>query len=478
MLGTCAEPGKIGSNGARAAGDAGRGERAHRRAVVGDLARDHLVAPGVAGELVVLAAELERGVDRLRAARGEEDAVEVARRQVGDARGELDRLRVRVGPVREEAELLRLVGARLGDVGAAVADVHAEQRGEPVEVALAVLVVDVAPLAADDDRDLALVVDPVGGEVHPQVPLRELLKRPARRPLDRRRHDPFSSSSTLCADLYKISVARQSPQGRTLRGHAPLAPAPRIGAAARADPRHRLAVADVGAGDGPAGRRARRDRGGPAGLRRVAADRRAGAERPGARALGRALPGGAGLERPHVAGNSLGGAVALELGRMGAVRSVCALSPAGFAKGWESRYALASLRLLRAFARLLAPLAGLAGAQRGDAARHLVAAHGASRTRAAGGDGRCVTQPRPLRRASGPRCARSSAGASSTPGRRSSRRRSPGASTTGCCSTARRAPRARTALPAARHVTLTGCGHVPTWDDPEQVRRVLLDASA
>jgi pimeloyl-ACP methyl ester carboxylesterase len=38
--------------------------------------------------------------------------------------------------------------------------------------------------------------------------------------------------------------------------------------------------------------------------------------------------------------------------------------------------------------------------------------------------------------------------------------------------------RARAALPAARHVTLSGCGHVPTWDDPEQVARVLLEASA
>ena len=38
--------------------------------------------------------------------------------------------------------------------------------------------------------------------------------------------------------------------------------------------------------------------------------------------------------------------------------------------------------------------------------------------------------------------------------------------------------RARAALPGARHVTLTGCGHVPTWDDPEQVGRVLLSASA
>jgi pimeloyl-ACP methyl ester carboxylesterase len=37
-----------------------------------------------------------------------------------------------------------------------------------------------------------------------------------------------------------------------------------------------------------------------------------------------------GLERPHVAGNSLGGAIALELGRRGAVGSVTAFSPIGF----------------------------------------------------------------------------------------------------------------------------------------------------
>ena len=99
--------------GARAVGDAGHGQRAHRRAVVGELARDRPCSARVAGELVVLAAELERGLDRLRAAGGEEDAVEVAGRELGDPRGELDRLRVRVGPVREEAELLRLVGAGL-----------------------------------------------------------------------------------------------------------------------------------------------------------------------------------------------------------------------------------------------------------------------------------------------------------------------------------------------------------------------------
>jgi pimeloyl-ACP methyl ester carboxylesterase len=37
-----------------------------------------------------------------------------------------------------------------------------------------------------------------------------------------------------------------------------------------------------------------------------------------------------GVERPHVVGNSLGGAIALELGFRGAARSVMALSPIGF----------------------------------------------------------------------------------------------------------------------------------------------------
>jgi pimeloyl-ACP methyl ester carboxylesterase len=37
-----------------------------------------------------------------------------------------------------------------------------------------------------------------------------------------------------------------------------------------------------------------------------------------------------GLERPHLAGNSLGGLVAIELARRGRAASVCAFSPIGF----------------------------------------------------------------------------------------------------------------------------------------------------
>jgi len=36
------------------------------------------------------------------------------------------------------------------------------------------------------------------------------------------------------------------------------------------------------------------------------------------------------------------------------------------------------------------------------------------------------------------------------------------------------ARRARRELPQARHITLPGLGHVPFWDDPEMVSRVIL----
>jgi pimeloyl-ACP methyl ester carboxylesterase len=62
-----------------------------------------------------------------------------------------------------------------------------------------------------------------------------------------------------------------------------------------------------------------------------------------------------GLERPHVAGNSMGGAIALELARRRAVRSATAFSPAGFWTPLERRYAQASLRTVASTPALLRP---------------------------------------------------------------------------------------------------------------------------
>jgi pimeloyl-ACP methyl ester carboxylesterase len=64
-----------------------------------------------------------------------------------------------------------------------------------------------------------------------------------------------------------------------------------------------------------------------------------------------------GLDRPHVAGNSLGGLVALELAASGRAASVTAFSPAGFwTSAGELRYAIAVNKVMQAVGRLIEPL--------------------------------------------------------------------------------------------------------------------------
>ncbi len=64
-----------------------------------------------------------------------------------------------------------------------------------------------------------------------------------------------------------------------------------------------------------------------------------------------------GLERPHVAGNSLGGWVALELAKQNRVRTATVLSPAGFANRAENVYIRNMFRIVVRVARLIAPRA-------------------------------------------------------------------------------------------------------------------------
>jgi pimeloyl-ACP methyl ester carboxylesterase len=68
------------------------------------------------------------------------------------------------------------------------------------------------------------------------------------------------------------------------------------------------------------------------------------------------------LDRPHLAGNSMGGWVAIELARRGRAASVCALSPAGmWSVGSTSQdHAVARLRREVALTRLSRPVAPLA----------------------------------------------------------------------------------------------------------------------
>ena len=151
-------------------GDAVDRERAEGGAVVGEPAGDGLPAALAAGG-VVAARELPGGLDRLGAAGDEEDAVQVAGGERGDLGGELDRAGVRVAPVRVEGQLAHLLVRGAADlVAVGVADLHREQAGERVEVAVALVVLEVAALAADDDRRL---VAAHAREVQPEVVLGE-----------------------------------------------------------------------------------------------------------------------------------------------------------------------------------------------------------------------------------------------------------------------------------------------------------------
>lgn len=58
-----------------------------------------------------------------------------------------------------------------------------------------------------------------------------------------------------------------------------------------------------------------------------------------------------GLDRPHVAGNSLGGALSLELASRGLVSSATALAPAGFWTARDRAWALRILTLIRTTGR-------------------------------------------------------------------------------------------------------------------------------
>lgn len=176
-----------------------------------------------------------------------------------------------------------------------------------------------------------------------------------------------------------------------------------------------------------------------------------------------------GVERPHVAGNSLGGWVALEMGRAGWVASVTAISPAGLwrrplgparveSQRWGRRLRpLVSLALhsRRARERMLATFAARPDRIPAEEGRDLILGwidaggyDGANRamrthvfepagypeipvTLAWGELDRLVAPPRPERRPAG-----------------------------------------------ARYLVVPGVGHTPTWDDPELIARVLLEGSS
>ena len=180
-----------------------------------------------------------------------------------------------------------------------------------------------------------------------------------------------------------------------------------------------------------------------------------------------------GLDRPHVAGNSLGGAIALELAAAGHVASATALAPAGFHTLAERRRAHAILRTLRANAYLPASLLRvvLRSKKLVSMTYGLLVVHPEYLSR-----DRLIGDAVALRRASAfDRVARADLyyqfnGEPAVPVTVAwgdhDRILPP-----------KQALRAQARLPNARHVLLTGCGHVPMSDDPEQVAAVILSTT-
>jgi pimeloyl-ACP methyl ester carboxylesterase len=203
------------------------------------------------------------------------------------------------------------------------------------------------------------------------------------------------------------------------------------------------------------------------------------AEPPRVEALARAVAGWweeLGLERPHVAGNSLGGGIALELARMGVVASAAALSPIGFWEGWERPYSRLMLHVTHAAAtRLGAQMRALA---RSPLGRQATAGLMYGRPRRRDPD-ELALDLELLARAPG--------WSTTLPAVRSydfhagEQLRVPvtvGWGTRDRLLVPRQAQRARAALPQARHVPLPACGHIPMSDDPDGVAALLLAGSA
>ncbi len=183
-----------------------------------------------------------------------------------------------------------------------------------------------------------------------------------------------------------------------------------------------------------------------------------------------------GIERPHVAGNSLGGGIALELARMGAVSSATALSPIGFWSPGEARYGRAMLRVSHFSAtRLRRPMTALL---RSPAGRQ--ATIGLMYGRPARRDpGEAVADLECLARAPGwPATLPLTRSYVFRDGEQLQAPVTIGWGTRDRLLIPRQAVRARRALPRARHVPLPGCGHIPMSDDPEGVAALLLEASA
>ncbi|GGM80310.1 hydrolase [Longimycelium tulufanense] len=181
------------------------------------------------------------------------------------------------------------------------------------------------------------------------------------------------------------------------------------------------------------------------------------------------------LDRPHIAGNSLGGRVALEAASRGWVRSATCLSPAGF---WVTdRGFLYTRTMFRAWVRLgkivnpLAPRMSRSGIGRTMMYLPFLGKPWRLDPDLALGDFRAFRAAEPAIRWILPRA---------FPFHQPIPPNLPVTIAWGTRDLTLPPYQARVAqrqLPNARHITLPGCGHVPMNDAPDLVAKILLEGS-
>jgi pimeloyl-ACP methyl ester carboxylesterase len=177
-----------------------------------------------------------------------------------------------------------------------------------------------------------------------------------------------------------------------------------------------------------------------------------------------------GIERAHVVGNSLGGWIGLELAKAGHARSVTALSPAGL---WGAPLLAAGAPAAgraNGFVRRLRPALPLL--LRSRRVRRLALGH-------------VVADPDKVPYAAALRIVRSYARASAYAATNTAMRQTyfTGAEEIAVPVTLAFGERDRLVRPVRlpmvgwRSLILRGCGHIPMWDDPGLISRLILEVS-
>lgn len=193
---------------------------------------------------------------------------------------------------------------------------------------------------------------------------------------------------------------------------------------------------------------------------------------PTAAALGTAISGflkGLGIERPHVAGNSLGGWVALEMAKAERAASACLISPAGL---WQNPLGPRTVDV-RGLAKLTKPL--LLAATRREGVREGMLRTVVGRPQ--------NVPPGDARQMIADWIEAPGYAASNEEMRRHvfedpERVTVPVTIAWGELDRLVAPPKSHRRPPGSRMVLLEGCGHTPNWDDPELITRLLLDSSA